>query len=62
MKTVQFRLDSIAEIREELNLKMEGLKLRWIHDEIALIGIPKSEENETVTVHSAYQLSYNETH
>ncbi|NRA12893.1 MAG: DNA/RNA non-specific endonuclease [Crocinitomicaceae bacterium] len=62
MDAINQKLDSIEVVKTNLVAELEVLKLNWIQDEINTIGTPKSNQEEEIITHSAYKLSYNETH
>ena len=56
------RIDSIDVVKNALINRLETLKLNWIQNEMEKVGYPKNASTETLIKHSAYTLSYNETH
>lgn len=62
MDAINQKLDSIAVVKAKFIAELEVLKFEWIQDEIRAIGVPKSIHEEEVFWHSAYALSYNESH
>lgn len=62
MDAINQKLDSIAVVKTKLIAELEVLKLKWVQDEIRAVGLPKSNQEEEIISHSAFSLSYNETH
>jgi len=62
IESINQRIDSLDEVKSELLKELEGLKLDWIQNELDLVGVPQASSSEGVIEHSAYRLSYNESH
>lgn len=56
------QLDSIEKLKEKLQAELELIRLKWIKDEIATVGVPRNHAEEELVEHSAMTLSYNEAH
>ena len=56
------QLDSIDLVKTDLLDRLEKLKLTWIQHEMEKIGYPTNGRAEELINHSAFTLSYNETH
>ena len=56
------QLDSIEVVKNDVLDRLEKLKLTWIQDEMEKIGYPENGLTEELINHSAFTLSYNETH
>lgn len=56
------QLDSIENLKQKLTGELELIRLKWIQDEIAAVGVPQREQAEEVIEHVAMQLCYNEEH
>ena len=62
IEEINKQIDSINLVKSQLMEELEFHKLQWIQDEIIKVGTPKSEIDQEIISHSAYQLSYNEEH
>ena len=62
IEEINKQIDSINLVKSQLMEELEFHKLQWIQDEIIKVGTPKSEIEQEIISHSAYQLSYNEEH
>ena len=62
IESINKQLDSIDNVKSKLKEKLEVYKLQWIQNEIVKVGEPKSNVDQEIIAHSAYQLSYNEEH
>lgn len=62
INTINQRLDSIEALKKQLIAQREVYKLDWIQTEMSNVGFPVASQNEAIISHSAYRLSYNETH
>ncbi len=56
------QLDSIENLKQKLMGELELIRLKWIQDEIATVGVPQREQAEEIIEHAAMQLCYNEEH
>jgi endonuclease G len=62
IKNINQKIEALDQTRTELVAELEVLKLAWIQDELDRVGVPTASSTESVIEHSAYRLSYNETH
>jgi len=56
------QLDSIEVVKNDVLDRLEKLKLSWIQNEMEKIAYPVNGQTEALIKHSAFTLSYNETH
>jgi endonuclease G len=60
------KIDSINNLKDNLYLQKEDLKLSWVQEKMIEIGIPKKHDSlkikDEIVKHSAIILSYNEDH
>jgi endonuclease G len=60
------KIDSINNIKDNLYLQKEDLKLTWVQEKMMEIGLPKKQDTlkikEEIVKHAALILSYNEAH
>ncbi|MFK7786118.1 MAG: DNA/RNA non-specific endonuclease [Crocinitomicaceae bacterium] len=62
IKNINQTIDSLDQVRTKLLAELEVLKLGWVQNELDRVGVPKASASESIIEHSAYRLSYNETH
>ena len=56
------QLDSLEHLKTKLNRELELIRLRWIRDEIVIIGTPYGDQNQEIIDHYGMTISYNEEH
>ncbi|MFT5819448.1 MAG: endonuclease G [Crocinitomix sp.] len=56
------QLDSIENLKTKLTQELEFIRLKWIREEIASVGIPEGKQAQEIIEHLAMSLSYNEAH
>lgn len=62
INAINQQLEEIEQTKTNLLEELEVLKLEWIQTEMERVGVPQATASEQTIFHSAYALSYNESH